>query len=319
MSRRDALRRQLGGAALEQLFLRASQSAKLHPRLRALLREVTLTADLAYLPTGLPEHRLDLYRPREATGPLPTIFFIHGGGFRILSKDTHWLMGVLFARAGYQVFSINYRLAPRHPWPAAPEDTHRALAWVLRHGEALGADLRRLAFAGESAGANLATGLALSTARPLPQPWARAIFDAAPRLRAVVAACGLLQVSDIARFHRRRPLRAFVNDRLHEIERQYLPEGAPADPDARALADPLLALEDRAPLARPLPPFFIPVGTRDPILDDSRRLEQALKARDTQAELVIYPGEVHAFHAFLWRPAAQRCWRDKLSFLSRHL
>ena len=55
--------------------------------------------------TGLLEHRLDIYRPRESSGPLPIVLYIHGGGFRILSKDTHWVMGLAFARREFLVFN----------------------------------------------------------------------------------------------------------------------------------------------------------------------------------------------------------------------
>ena len=64
--------------------------------------------DLAYHRDGTAEHRLDLYRPIERTGLLPVVFYIHGGGFRILSKDTHWIMALMFARHGYLVYNINY-------------------------------------------------------------------------------------------------------------------------------------------------------------------------------------------------------------------
>ena len=71
---------------------------------------------------------LDIYLPKERSRPLPVIFYIHGGAFRSLSKDTHWVMGRNFARAGYLVVNINYRLAPKDPYPAAIEDV--CSAWL---------------------------------------------------------------------------------------------------------------------------------------------------------------------------------------------
>jgi acetyl esterase len=70
---------------------------------------------------------------------------------------------------------------------------------------------------------------------------------------------------------------------------------------------------------RPLPPFFVPVGTRDPLLDDTRRLEKALAGLNVPCEARYYPGGIHAFHAMVWDPAARRCWRDALAFLDRHM
>jgi acetyl esterase len=78
-------------------------------------------------------------------------------------------------------------------------------------------------------------------------------------------------------------------------------------------------LENGPKLARPLPPFFIPCGTKDPILDDSRRLARALGALGVRNELVVYPGEPHAFHAFVWRKNAKDHWRDTFRFLDRTL
>jgi len=96
------------------------------------------------------------------------------------------------------------------------------------------------------------------------------------------------------------------------------------EPETAELADPLRVIE-RAALGtepvfeRPLPPFFAPVGTRDPLLDDTRRLEKALAALRVPCEARYYPGGIHAFHAMVWNPAAQRCWRDALAFLDRHM
>jgi acetyl esterase len=89
------------------------------------------------------------------------------------------------------------------------------------------------------------------------------------------------------------------------------------------LADPLRVLEAAAAgtgaFDRPLPPFFAPVGTRDPLLDDTRRLEKALAALRVPCEARYYPGGIHAFHAFDWDVGARRCWRDALAFLDRHM
>ena len=69
---------------------------------------------------------------------------------------------------------------------------------------------------------------------------------------------------------------------------------------------------------RPVMPFFAPVGTRDPLLDDTRRLEKALGALNVPCEARYYPGGIHAFHAMVWNPGARRCWRDALAFLDRY-
>jgi acetyl esterase len=106
---------------------------------------------------------------------------------------------------------------------------------------------------------------------------------------------------------------SYVFDRLQEVEHNYL-RGMAGDVSLE-LADPVCVLEKGEQPARPLPPFFLPCGTRDPLLDDTRRLGKALDALGVRNEVHIYPGEVHAFHAFVWRPAARACWRETYRFL----
>ena len=244
------------------------------------------------------------------------VLYVHGGGFRVLSKDTHWVMALALARRGMLVFNINYRLSPRHPFPAALTDCSAALAYVAREAPKLGGDLGRLVLAGESAGANLVTALTLMSCVERPEPWAQRVFALDLKPRAVLPMCGMLQVSDSERFARRKPLAPWVLDRLTEITHAYL-RNAPAE--SLALADPLVMLEDAPQLARPLPPFFAGVGTRDPLLDDTRRLGQALTRLQVAHEIRYYPGELHAFHALVYRPHAKQCWADQFTFLDKYL
>jgi acetyl esterase len=88
------------------------------------------------------------------------------------------------------------------------------------------------------------------------------------------------------------------------------------------LADPLVLFERGGPpggFDRALPPFFAAVGTRDPLLPDTRRLEKALATLGVPCEARYYPGGIHAFHAIIWLSMSRRCWRDALAFLDRHL
>src|SRR6185436_2105616 len=136
-------------------------------------------------------------------------------------------------------------------------------AWVAEHAAEYGGDLDRVVIAGESAGANLATGLAVSTSYRRPEPWARKVWDTGVRPRAIVAACGILQVSDAARFQRRRPhLSRFIADRLEEVSDSYLGRGVVHAEGSLDLADPVVVFERGATPDRPLPAFFVPVGTK---------------------------------------------------------
>jgi acetyl esterase len=297
-------------------FLRSLSSvARLHPESRPERHDVEVIPDLPYLPGGDRAHLLDVYRPTNRPHPLPIVVYIHGGGFRLLSKDTHWLMGLVFARFGYLVFNISYRLAPRHPYPAAIADTAAAYAWVVENAERFGGDLSRVVVAGESAGGNLATALSVLSCYPRPEAWAQRVFDTGVVPAVAIPFCAILQVSSPDRFGANGRLPFYVADVLRDVSASYLARGA----EGCDLADPLCMLERGDPPARPLPAFFVPVGTRDPLLDDSRRLKKALDALGVPCTAMYYPGEVHAFHALVWRKEARRCWRDSLAFAEQHL
>jgi acetyl esterase/lipase len=111
---------------------------------------------------GHPDARLLLYRPTKATGSLPAILHIHGGGYVIGKPEMDDLNNRNYAtELSCIVASIDYRLAPEAPFPAPLEDCYAALAWLHRNADALGVDRARIAIKGESAGGGLAAGLAL--------------------------------------------------------------------------------------------------------------------------------------------------------------
>jgi acetyl esterase len=309
-----------GALVVDNFFRGLARAGQLHPLANPRRHGVQVVArDLAYRDGGDEAHRFDVWRPQDGAGRLPIVFYVHGGGFRFLSKDTHWIMALAFARRGYLVFNVGYRLAPRHPFPAAVEDVCAGFCHCLARAAEWGGDPTRVVVAGESAGANLATTLTLAACYRRSEPFARSVFELGIVPRAGVPMCGILQVSDTGRFARRRRLPRFIADRLEEVTEAYLCGHEQATPEALELADPLCLLERGAPPDRPLPPFFAAVGTRDPLLDDTRRLEVALGRLGVPCETRYYPGELHAFHALVFRPNARDCWRRTFGFLDRHL
>ena len=93
---------------------------------------------------------------------LPTLLYLHGGGFVVGSLETHdSLCRQLALRSGAAVLALDYRLAPEHRFPTAVDDAWAALQWLARHGDGLGLDGRRLAVGGDSAGGTLAAVCAL--------------------------------------------------------------------------------------------------------------------------------------------------------------
>lgn len=103
-----------------------------------------------------------LYRPARHDAALPVVLYLHGGGFVAGSlDDADATARQLVAQAGVAVLSLAYSLAPRHPFPAAPEDAHAALRWLLGAPPGLNLDGNRLAVAGDDAGGNIAAAVAL--------------------------------------------------------------------------------------------------------------------------------------------------------------
>ncbi|MEO5795132.1 MAG: alpha/beta hydrolase [Rhodoferax sp.] len=99
---------------------------------------------------------LRAYAP-ATPGPWPVLMFLHGGGFVIGDLDTHdKVCRTLCHHAHMLVVAVDYRLAPEHPFPAAPDDAEAALRWLCAHAATLGGDASRMAVAGDSAGAQLA-------------------------------------------------------------------------------------------------------------------------------------------------------------------
>ena len=263
-------------------------------------------------------HRLDVYVPMRASRPLPVVMYVHGGAFASLSKDTHRVMALAIARRGYLVFNVNYRQGLRHPYPAPLADVSEALLWVSANADRFGGDPGRLAIAGESAGGNLVTALAVMQSKRFTEPFARRVYDANIRLRAVVSTYPYLDLGDRYETHPR--LAFWYKTALFDAASSYLGHRVFA-PDHDALASPLRILETgfQPDASRPLPPFFIACGSRDPFLAQCRRLKEVLDRLDTPAELFVAPGEIHAFDAMVWRAPARAKWRATHAFLARNL
>lgn len=102
-----------------------------------------------------------IYTP-QGVGPFPVVLYFHGGGFVIADPDVYDASGRALANdSGAMVVSIDYRRAPEHPYPAALDDGTAAFKYLLKHAKELNGDPGRIAVAGESAGGNLAIGVAL--------------------------------------------------------------------------------------------------------------------------------------------------------------
>jgi acetyl esterase len=280
--------------------------------------DLTVKRNVAY--GTQPLQRLDAYIPtrlrKRPDQGLPVVMYVHGGGFAMLSKDTHRLMAFALARAGYLLFNIDYRHGARHTYPEPIEDACQALLWVKDNCARYGGDPGRIALAGESAGGNLVTALAVASSWRRPEAFARRLFDANVSLRAVVANYGFLDLGHTSEYLANPRVPRWAKGLLRDAARSYVGDDLAGVVERCPLASPLRILEAGSP-DRPLPPFFAAVGTRDPLIRCSKRLKAALDALGSPCELHLSPGEIHGYDAFMWRPMAKEKWRATHAFLGR--
>jgi len=221
-----------------------------------------------------------LYRAAAGEGPRPIVVFYHGGGWVVGSIRTHDnLCRYLAQLSGALVVSVDYRLAPEHPYPAGFDDAYAALAWSAENAARLGGDARHLAIAGDSAGGNLAAAVAL-----------KARDQAGPRIKLQVL---LYPVLDLVRFERPSYTVLAASgygiqpSQLAHNRAMYLPAGAdPADPYVSPLAAKSLA---------GLPPALVILPQYDSLRDEGIEFAEKLRAAGGEAEAIVYPGMVHGF------------------------
>ena len=221
----------------------------------------------------------------EAAGSPPAadaLLYLHGGGFVGCSPRTHRPLTAALARQGLRVFVPDYRLAPEHPFPAAPDDA--LAAWRALRAQHAGG---RLGVAGDSAGGNLALGLMLrlrDAGEPLPD--AAALFSPALDLTGGSASILLNRERDAM----------FDGPQLEHLARAYLGDADPAQP----LASPLLA-----PL-HGLPPLLLHVGADEALRDDSLRLATKAREAGVTVDLQVFDRVPHVWQLLHHLPEARR-------------
>jgi acetyl esterase/lipase len=252
-------------------------------------------------PAGDPDITVRIYRPRNATGTLPGIYYIHGGGMVLGSVDGEDPAAtVLCDQVGAVVVSVEYRLAPEHPHPAPVEDCYAGLVWVAANAAELGIDPDRLAIYGASAGGGLTIGTAL-IARDRGGPALKFIMPIYPMLDDRNETESSHEITDIGIWDRSGNLEAWGWYLGGKEADQY---AAPA----------------RAQDLTGLPPAFIDVGTVDLFRDEDIAFAQRLMAAGVPTELHIHPGSYHAAETFAADAAlSRRIWALRIDALRRGL
>jgi acetyl esterase/lipase len=153
----------------EELFQKVDKEIRdqVPAMLREGLKEVTVEMGIPYVDRPSGPVKLDIYRSstHTSTEPKPAVVVIHGGSWKSGDRRQLGLYAASLARRGYIAFAIDYRLAPKHPWPAQWEDVRDAVIYVRREAKKLGIDPDRIGAVGYSAGGHLASMLAVNGAK----------------------------------------------------------------------------------------------------------------------------------------------------------
>lgn len=219
-----------------------------------------------------------LYRP-EPSRPTPVLLYFHGGGYTVGSLDSHdGLCRTLADACGCAVLAVGYRLAPEHPFPAAPDDARAAWGWLQDHGADHSLDPTRVAVAGDSAGATLASVLAAQLATEGgPSPRAQLLFYPAVDAQGVTESRELFADGYL-----------LENATLDWFYRQYAPEESQRR-DWRC--SPLHA----AARLRGSAAALLLVAEFDPLVDEGLAYAKALQEQGVDVEATLCKGLTHDF------------------------
>ena len=220
-----------------------------------------------------------VYRPQDSGESAPVVVYFHGGGFAVGDLDTHDPTSRLHAaQTGAVVVSVDYRLAPEHPYPAAVEDAVAATGWVAEHAAELGADPDRLAVAGDSAGGTLSAVVA-QRARDHGGP---------PIAFQLLWYPATMWDFTLASFTENADAPVLDRSAIAGFSRWYAGDLDLSDPP------PGLA-PGRAADLRDLPPAYVATAGHDPLRDDGTRYAQLLEAAGVPVQLHNAETLVHGY------------------------
>jgi acetyl esterase/lipase len=220
-----------------------------------------------------------LYRPGDETG-LGLLVYFHGGGWVFGDLDTHdCIARALAAESGHAVLSIDYRLAPEHPFPTGLEDAAATASWAHDHADALGCDPARLAIGGDSAGANLAA--VVTQRETLPFRFQLLLYPVTDARAA----------SATYEAHRDGPFLTAAG--MHWFIEHYLSGGEGSRDDPRV--SPLLGADDALAAS---PPTLVLTAGNDVLRDEGEAYGQRLRAVGVPTTIARYEGMFHGFVTF---------------------
>ncbi|MEO0495102.1 MAG: alpha/beta hydrolase [Actinomycetota bacterium] len=240
-----------------------------------------------------------VHRPVGFEGPLPCLFSIHGGGYVAGSyamDDAS--MDELCPKLGIVGVSVEYRLAPEHPYPAAIDDCEAALRWTIANAADLGVDATKVGITGVSAGGGLCAALGLRAR------------DAGLGIRFQLLDCPMIDDTMTTASSQLDGLKIWSRVSNDFGWSSYLG-------DLRGGAVPADAAPARADDLAGLPPSYVCVGGADGFRDEDIQYAQRLMAAGVDTELHVYPGVPHGVRFWQGTEPARRYWADQVDWLAR--
>lgn len=255
-------------------------------------------------PSDAPDVPVRVYSPAGRTDVVPGLLYIHGGGFVIGDLDMfHAHVLRLADELGVVIVSVDYRLAPEHPFPAPVEDCYAALEWFAAKAAELGVDPQRIGIAGESAGGGLAAATAL-LARDRGGPALCFQWLGIPELDDRLDTPSMREYVDTPLWNRPNAIFSWTS---------YL--GAqPGGDDVSEYAAPARATDLKG-----LPPAFVTVCQFDPLRDEGIDYAQRLSHAGVHVELRHYPGTFHGSTSVESAGISRRMIADEVDALRRGL
>jgi acetyl esterase/lipase len=273
----------------------------------------TTFSNLSYVNDGNVRHRLDLYVPNGATGPVPLIIWIHGGGWqsgdKSLNPNGHQLR---YARSGYAVASLNYRLSGEAIFPAQIHDCKAAIRWLRANAAQYNLDVGRFGVWGSSAGGHLAALVGTSNDVAEMEGTVGGNLQASSRVHAVVDWYG---PTDLLQMDTQLKAQPNCGTGNHD---------SPTSPESLLIGCPIQTCPQAVQRANPLtyatpddPPFFIEHGTADCTvpMGQSQILQNLLQTGGHDTSLTLIEDEGHGGPLFVTESNMQLVdafWNAKL-------
>jgi acetyl esterase/lipase len=279
--------------SLAQLSETAAWSVDLASRYR-------VVPNITYSVANNFECKLDVYATRNASVPVPTVIFIHGGGWVVENKESSMLSFLPYLEMGFAVVNVEYRLAKVSLAPAAVEDCRLALRWVFLNAKTYGFDTTKVIVTGGSAGGHLAltTGMLTSAAGFDNVPdWDT--FGGQPKVAAIVNWFGITDVNDL-----------FAGPNMQKYALSWFGSLPNRDELAKRLSPIHMVRKD-------LPPIFTVHGDRDQLVPYTHavRLHEALNKAGVPNEFITIPGGRHGGFS---REDMLRIFSGIKAFLQQH-